>query len=198
MAVGCGEESFEGMPEERGGLGTGHPSGADFLSCRVAQCRGSRDDPGGGKIGVEVTVALAPADKLLEHVEHGLVPPLLVIRVGRLACRGQQERFGVEDLPADLNQPQESLPRRAVVEVGRLERGGDPAGGSIRQRADEGAARREVRVDGLSSQARRVGDVLEARMRVLAEDSARRVEDRGDAAFRVGPTSAPAGAVRTS
>jgi hypothetical protein len=55
-----------------------------------------------------------------------------------------------------------------------------------------------VRVDGLPGQVRGVGDLLHARVRVLRQEPARRVEDRGDAAFCVGSAPTPAEARRVS
>ena len=129
--------------------------------------------------------ALAAPD---DPFELGSARPVrgFVARWGAGKRRPEEVRIAADELPAEVEIPAQRGNRRDGVELGGVD-GGDCFGpGGFDQRGDQRVPRGEVRVDGLTGDAGRLGELLHAGVGPFAELRAGRGEDGVDAAPGVG------------
>lgn len=94
----------------------------------------------------------------------------------------------LEQLPTDLDHPQESVDRRPALQVKRVDRRQGLLGDLIDHGIHQGRPRGEMRVHRLSCYSGRLRDGLDARLRIRAEQPVRSLENRGSTPIGVNPS----------
>src|ERR1022692_864385 len=185
------EETKEAEVHGTGGIFDGHPPGFDLVFGSTADGHAGSNEPGGRDTAVEVAAFLPALDDLMQPFHARAVP--VEVFVG--ADRGHifpEERVAGAHLPAGVEQPDQRLGRRCLLEPGRLERRRHLGCGLLDDGVQQRLAGGEVGVDGLPADPGSPGDVLDARLWLRAQDFGGRLQDRGDVLLGIRPpTPAP-------
>ena len=96
------------------------------------------------------------------------------------------ERVAGARCPAGVEKPDQGLPRRRVIEPGRIARRRQLSCGALDDSVKERVAGGEMGVDRLSADPGRPSDVLDARLWLRAERLGCRLQDRGEVLLGVG------------